>query len=1154
MEGKRDLLEQSLAKIKELRAQLEALRSEPIAVVGMACRFPGADNVEGYWQLLEEGREAITEVPADRWDADRHFDPDPEAKGKMYSKRGGFIRDVRSFDAPFFGIAARDAVSMDPQGRLALTVSWEALEDAGEVPDGLRGTRTGVFLGAMNTDYAQHALYGRSLEEIDAYNALNSLSCVPAGRIAYFMGFQGPAMTVETACSSSLLTAHLACRSLRSGECDMALAGGVSLMLNPEIGIGLSRMKALSPQGRCKAFDASADGYIRGEGCGMLVLKRRSDAVRDGNRILALIRGSATNNDGASNGFTAPNGLSQERLIKDALKQAGVGPEEVSYVEAHGTGTPLGDPIEVMALQEVFGGSRPAGQALRIGSVKTNIGHLESAAGVASLMKVILSLQHARLPASLHFKTPSPHVPWDRIDIEVQRAADDWVATESPRLAGVSGFSIMGTNVHLVLEESPRGTDVSAEPSFPMVARAAGLWVASARSESALHELARRYLTMAIDAAADFHEVCRAGALYRSHFGVRLAIVAGSWDEFREHLNGFLDGNTGDEVSFGSGGEDKPSPPFKPCRELLLSDPSRVRKGLVEVGRVYAAGGRIDWMSFYQGMPSPRLVLPAYPFVGEPLWVTRAPDVSSDREAGRNSTTYALTTTGYGSLANLRIVDRKVPCSADGEVMMEVKATGLNFRDVARAMGLMRSHEEASGYVPKDDVWFGFESAGRVVEAPDGSGFVPGDEVFGLVTRSLRGWVSVPPDLLVRKPADLSMVDAAGLSVVYITASHALVDLARLKSGEWVLIHAAAGGVGQAAIQVAQSIGANIIATSSKAKQERLRAQGIDHVLDSRTLDFVKEISRITGGEGVDVVLNSLGGEAGEATGHCLRPGGRVVEIGRIDPCEHPRSDIESHHFNLETLSRECPSLIRRTLERLLADLAGGRFRPLQTQVFGIGEVTAAFRLMQRAGHFGKIVIEHPSDPVFTTASKGVSSDHADVSGRVRGLVGQAVGVSPDLLDSDVKLAELGLDSIQALDLIERIRTSLGATVQLVELGPESSLGQLIAHVQELVDPTDSQAVDRPQPRRAPPGGKAAPGSEEDYLIGVLRQELGVPEGEEMDVAANLLEMGLDSMNGLLMLEGIEHRFGVRLDYQQVLDHPTISGLAECIRAEAECE
>src|ERR1700722_2112636 len=438
--------------------RLEALergRREPIAVIGMGCRFPGgADSPQKFWELLGAGQDAIRELPGDRWDIEAVYDPDPDAPARMSMRTGGFLDGVGGFDAPFFGIAPREAMSMDPQQRLLLEVTWEALEHAGVAAEQLAGTPTGVFVGVCNSDHFLRMLH-RGAETIDAYLASGNAPSVTAGRIAYCLGLHGPAIAVDTACSSSLVAIHLACRSLRDGESRLALACGVNIICSPETSIALSKAHMLAPDGRCKAFDAEADGFARGEGCGVLVLKRLSDATADGDNILAVIRGSAVNQDGRSSGLTVPNGPAQEAVVRAALADAGIEPSEIDYVEAHGTGTSLGDPIEARALSRSLGADQKREAPLLIGSVKTNIGHLEGAAGVAGVIKVILSMRHERIPPHLHFHQPTPHIPWHEYRLKVTQHGQAWPRGKKRRLAGISSFGFSGTNGHVVIEEGP---------------------------------------------------------------------------------------------------------------------------------------------------------------------------------------------------------------------------------------------------------------------------------------------------------------------------------------------------------------------------------------------------------------------------------------------------------------------------------------------------------------------------------------------------------------------------------------------------------------------------------------------------------------------------------------------------------------------------
>jgi acyl transferase domain-containing protein/NADPH-dependent curcumin reductase CurA/acyl carrier protein/short-subunit dehydrogenase len=454
---------------------------DPIAIVGMACRLPGASSLDDFWHLLEAGTDAIREVPADRWPIDQLYDADPLAPGRMATRWGGFLESVDRFDAAFFGLSPREAAQADPQQRLALELAWEALEDAAIRPSRLSGGRTGVFLGAMWSDYAR-LLSGR--DDIAQHTATGQDISIISARIAYTLGLQGPALTINTACSSALVAVHQACHSLRSGESTVALAGGVHLVLAPESSIAMTKFGAMAPDGRCKAFDSRANGYVRGEGGGIVVLKPLSAATRDGDRVYAVIRGSAVNNDGPSNGLTAPNPSAQRAMLRDALDSAHVHPHAVDYVEAHGTGTALGDPIEANALAAVLGRDRPAGRALRIGSVKTNIGHLEAAAGAAGLIKTALALRNRWIPASLHYQAPNPAIDFAAANLEVQSKGGAWPTAAPNPIAGVSSFGFGGTNSHVILQavEPPATTTSAAQAKTVFVfAGNGGNWAGMAR-------------------------------------------------------------------------------------------------------------------------------------------------------------------------------------------------------------------------------------------------------------------------------------------------------------------------------------------------------------------------------------------------------------------------------------------------------------------------------------------------------------------------------------------------------------------------------------------------------------------------------------------------------------------------------------------------
>ena len=461
---------------------------EPIAVIGMSCRFPGANDPEAFWQVVSSGTDAVREIPAERWEVDAFYDPDPAAPGKMNARHGGFLDHVDLFEPEFFGISPREAIQMDPQQRLMLELSWEALEDAGIPPESLRGSDTGVFVGVSFHDYAD--LHLKAAADITSHTGPGQAFDIIANRISYVFGLQGPSMAIDTACSSSLVAVHQACMSLRNGEADVAVAGGVNLILSPEMMVAMSKFGGLSPDGRCRPFDAGANGFARGEGGGVVVLKPMSRAVAEGDRIYCVILASATNNDGASNGLSAPNPLAQQKLLRQVYRLAGVQPDHVHYVEAHGTGTPLGDPIEARSLGTVLGAAREPHRPLRIGSVKSNIGHLESAAGIAGLIKTVLSLHHRALPPSLHYEKPNPYIGFAELNLKVQDTLTAWPDDGSPATAGVSSFGWGGTNCHVVVREP--GLDsltlfpIAADSADELLVRALSVQKAIAAAEMPL--------------------------------------------------------------------------------------------------------------------------------------------------------------------------------------------------------------------------------------------------------------------------------------------------------------------------------------------------------------------------------------------------------------------------------------------------------------------------------------------------------------------------------------------------------------------------------------------------------------------------------------------------------------------------------------------
>ncbi|MEO1373245.1 MAG: amino acid adenylation domain-containing protein [Cyanobacteria bacterium J06635_10] len=514
---------------------------ESIAIIGLGCRFPGANNPETFWQLLTQGVDAITEVPTSRWNIDSFYNKKPATPGKMSTRWGGFLEQVDQFDPQFFGISPREAQGIDPQQRLLLEVAWEAIENAGIAPPKLTGSHTGVFIGISSNDY--FLLQHETSSDIDAYRGTGNASSIAANRLSYWLDLHGPSLAVDTACSSSLVATHMACQSLHNRECNLAIVGGVNLILSPDLTIAFSQAQMMATDGRCKTFDKDADGYVRSEGCGVVILKRLSDAIADQDNILAVIKGSAVNQDGRSNGLTAPNGPSQQQVIRQALENAGVAPEEISYVETHGTGTVLGDPIEVESLKAVLSSGRKQDQPCVLGSVKANIGHLEAAAGIASLIKAVLCLQNQEIPPQLHLKQLNPHISLEETSFFIPSERVPWSTNNSKNsFVGVSSFGFGGTNAHLILSKAPEESQKTKDKSQnqEVTERQLHLLTLSAKSENALRNLAQRYQKfLDTNSQVQLADICFTANTGREHFAHRLAVVAESSVQLREQLNAF---------------------------------------------------------------------------------------------------------------------------------------------------------------------------------------------------------------------------------------------------------------------------------------------------------------------------------------------------------------------------------------------------------------------------------------------------------------------------------------------------------------------------------------------------------------------------------------------------------------------------------------
>lgn len=652
-------LRRAAQAVVELRSRLEAAersRNEPIAVVGLDVRFPGGcRSVEEFWDFLESGRDGIGPVPADRWDVERYYAPDRRTPGKAYCREGGFIDGVDRFDAAFFGIAAREADSMDPQHRLLLETSWRALEHAGIAPDDIAEAAVGVFVGLCSNDYEMLTLRAGAA---DAFFLPGTRPHAAAGRISHSLGLRGPSMVLDTACSSSLLAVHAACQSLRAGECSVALAGGVNLILLPEGMVILSQAEMLAADGRCKTCDAVGDGYGRSEGCGVAVLKRLSLAQADGDRILAVIQGSAVNHDGASGGMTVPSATAQQQVIAKALENAGVDAGEVGYIEMNGTGTPLGDPIEVRSLAAVYAAAHQPEAPLAIGAVKSNIGHLEGAAGIAALAKVVGCLHRRRLMGNLHFTTPNPAIDWDTVPLRVVTETRDWPSAPARRrIASVSAFGASGTNVHMIVAEAPEAIlpPVADEEEVEEARPRGSLLVLSSNDADGLRRQATGWAGWLdrLDPAA-WRDAAACAAIGRAHREYRLAVVAASPAAAAESLRAFVAGRPAaglraDRVKriamiglrpASPSGEQRAetvdllrrwgldvelatdqSVVFDHLIDLAEADAGDHDRLLDEVGRAFVAGCRLDWKAVHAPWPRRRVGAPLTVFADRRHWI-----------------------------------------------------------------------------------------------------------------------------------------------------------------------------------------------------------------------------------------------------------------------------------------------------------------------------------------------------------------------------------------------------------------------------------------------------------------------------------------------------------------------------------------------------
>ncbi|WP_280233452.1 type I polyketide synthase [Nocardia cyriacigeorgica] len=954
---------------------------DAIAVVSMACRFPGgADSPERLWQLLVDGADVVSDPPTDRWRTDGLLDSDPAAAGKAYTLRGGFIEGIDLFDAEFFGIGPNEAAAMDPQQRLLLQASWEAIERSGRDPRELNGTATGVYLGLYGSGYLADA----SLEQLNGYIGTGTATSVASGRISYTLGLRGPAVTVDTACSSSLVAVHLAVQALRVGDCDQALAGGATLLVSPSSHVEFSRLGVLSSSGRCAPFGADADGAVWSEGCGMIMLKRLDDAVRDGDPVLAVIRGSAINQDGRSQGLSAPNGPAQEQVVHTALRAADLTPGDIDYVEAHGTGTPLGDPIEARALARVFGPDRDSGQPVGIGSLKSNLGHTQAAAGIAGVIKIVLSLRNELVPASLHADTVSTHVDWDNAGVRVQNRPMPWLPGRRIRRAGVSAFGISGTNAHVVLEEAPAAE--LPEPVGPVPR----LYPVSARSAASLRgQAARLHALVEGDPQLSLPALARSLAVERTHFEQRAVVTARNRDELLAGLSAIAADRSSAQVVTGSspvsmapklaflrtGHDSNAATAERTWRDhgvvadavvdVTESVASTVERltldgyryfvelgataqcavaGAVVVGtpdmdrglaELYANGARIDWTRLVSS--AGRVDLPTYAFQRKRYWLEPAERVAA---TGQTLAAYPLSAPDYTAL---RDVAARLVRTLETDRQFDLTALA---RSLARGV-----HAEYRAVVVARDRGRLLTALNGLVDDQPTPGLV---QTYSTVDRGKLAfvfpgqgaqWVGMARDLLVESPvfrAEFDRCDTALRPLTGWSARAALCGADEAPSLEdlldreeiiqpvlfAVMVSLAAvwrahgiepdAVVGHSQGEIAAACVAGALTLADAAAVVVLRSQAMA-VHDAAGLMAVVGLP-------CDTVESRLTAAAGQVSVAAVNSGRATVVAGEPEPLQALLDELEQESVFTRILPVRRPSHCRQVepiRERLLADLAG---------------------------------------------------------------------------------------------------------------------------------------------------------------------------------------------------------------------------------------
>ncbi|ASU58193.1 beta-ketoacyl synthase N-terminal-like domain-containing protein [Nocardiopsis dassonvillei] len=1155
-------LTRALDTVRRLRAERDAARgSGPVAVVGAGLRFPGGVvDLDSYWNVLAEGADLVRPMPPERMEPfTREWEHLPQV--------GGFFDEVMDFDADFFGIDEEEATALDPQHRLLLEVAWEALENAALPPDRLDSGRTGLFVGITNNDY-----WDRLDGDPDRNWSMGNGHYFAVGRTAYALGVGGPALAVDTACSSSLVAVHLARQALARGECDTALAGGVSLVLSPRMTRQLDAVGALAADGRCRSFDARANGFVRAEGCGVVVLKRLVDARRDGDRVLGVIKGSAVNQYGRSTGFTAPNVLSLTALMETALADAELTAADIGLVEAHGTATPIGDAIELEAVAAAFGGPDRT-SPLPVGTVKANLGHAESAAGVAALLKGIACLRYGAVPPLPGFTTPNPMIELADTGLVLPDRLEPW---RSPgRCVAVNAFSMGGTNAQLILAPADGlgEADGAEEPDgrVPSGPAEAGGFEVSAHTPEALRTYAAALGDRLLELDdADYPAFAYTASQGRARHPWYVRVEAADRTVALAALQAVAAGES--EPSRRDPAQDADTPPGPPRAVIdLPAYPwQRRRYAPAPVERTPTAPAP-------EGDPGSG---------GDTRLVLRDGSPRSDRAGGRaadaEGDNVRLLAARPGLLGSVAPTSwRRFP-PGPGQVEIEVAAAGLNFSDALKAMG---TYPGTAGPVP-----LGIECAGRISVVGEGvTGLRAGDPVIAVATSAAAAYTTTEAHLVARRPEGLSDTQAAAVPIAYLTALHALGNLARLRAGETVLIHSATGGVGQAALAVARARGAEVFATAgSEEKRELLRRRGLpaDRVYDSRSLAFADAVDAATGGRGVDVVLNSLTGDALVRSLGLLAPGGRLIELGKRDIADDSIIGLGAFAENrallavdLDAVLWERPEEVQELFEALLRGFATEVLSPIDVTAHPLRSAPDVLADMARARHVGKLVLVPDRDgplvpppggflprPDTTYAAWGPDAD------RAARLLAEAGARRIVLVDGaeKAKKAAAGLrargvraetvpPSEDTSGLLDRLRGSAEPLAGLAYAGPA---GERATHLRELAREHGMDFLETASADAATATGAGEPDEENReridlirradpsrrrtllvaHVVGLAAETLGQQAGT-LDPAAPLARLGFDSVRTLELRARLQGSLGVALPATVGWRYPTIDAL-----------